>query len=413
MRYDTIIVGGGLGGLVSGIALARKGERVAIITAGRSALHFLSGSLELYSGGYEAIATLVEQHPDHPYNIIGSEDLARYAASTKEMFESAGIPLVGDPLKNHLRLSPTGALRPAWLTMSEYVTFGSRAEIEGQRVLVVGIEGYLDFYPEFVAAGLRRCGAECRVVTVGLDELARLRESATEMRAANISRVLVGGTLEKLARKVREVAADEELVLLPAVFGLESSGPFEQFRELLGRDVRVVATASASVPGVRMQRLLVEEFTRLGGDYILGDRVTDYLSDEGRIVALRTAKHRDEEFSADNFVLSTGSFFSRGLGSSPEGVFESLFGLDVAAAESREEWTARHILDPQLFQRFGVRVDDHLRPTIDGRTIQNLYVVGAVLAGADPVKEGCGAGVVVATALRAAEEILGHRVTPE
>ena len=52
MRYDTLIVGGGLGGLVSGIALARNGQRVAIISAGRSALHFLSGSLELYADGY-------------------------------------------------------------------------------------------------------------------------------------------------------------------------------------------------------------------------------------------------------------------------------------------------------------------------------------------------------------------------
>lgn len=398
---------------MSGIALARKGERVAIITAGRSALHFLSGSLELYSGGYEALPTLVEQHPDHPYNIVGSENLERYAAFTKELFESAGIPLVGDHQKNHLRLSPTGALRPAWLTMSEYVTFGSRSEIEGRRVLVVALEGYLDFYPEFVAAGLRRCGAECRVVTVGLDELARLRESATEMRAANISRVLVDPVLERLADKVKGLVEDEELVLLPAVFGLESSEPFERFRTLLGRDVRLVATASASVPGVRMQRLLVEEFTRLGGDYILGDRVTNFRAEEGRIVALRTVKHRDEEFSADNFVLSSGSFFSRGLGSTPEGIFEPLFGLDVAATESREQWTARHILAPQPFQRFGVSVDDHLRPTIEGCEVSNLYVVGAVLAGADPVKEGCGAGVVVATALRAAEEILGHRVTPD
>ena len=162
-----------------------------------------------------------------------------------------------------------------------------------------------------------------------------------------------------------------------------------------------------------MQRLLVEEFTRLGGDYILGDRVTNFRAEEGRIVALRTVKHRDEEFSADNFVLSSGSFFSRGLGSTPEGIFEPLFGLDVAATESREQWTARHILAPQPFQRFGVSVDDHLRPTIEGCEVSNLYVVGAVLAGADPVKEGCGAGVVVATALRAAEEILGHRVSPD
>jgi glycerol-3-phosphate dehydrogenase subunit B len=85
----------------------------------------------------------------------------------------------------------------------------------------------------------------------------------------------------------------------------------------------------------------------------------------------------------------------------------------VEAPINREEWCAKHILEEQPFQRFGVRCDNKLHPFIEGRAVENLYAVGSVLCGADAVKEGCGAGVVVATALMAAEEILSSRNSAE
>ena len=66
---------------MSGIALARAGQQVAIISAGQSALHFSSGSFELYGGTespLEGIATLPEEHP---YRKLGLERVARYAVA--------------------------------------------------------------------------------------------------------------------------------------------------------------------------------------------------------------------------------------------------------------------------------------------------------------------------------------------
>ena len=76
MKFDTIIIGGGLSGLISGIRLSKQGQRCVIISSGQSALHFSSGSFDLLntlpdgnsvSNPLEAIEELGKQAPAHPH----------------------------------------------------------------------------------------------------------------------------------------------------------------------------------------------------------------------------------------------------------------------------------------------------------------------------------------------------------
>ena len=67
MRFDTIIIGGGLSGLVAGIELVRKGQKCLMVSSGQSALHFFSGSFELCSKDENPLKAIAALDAAHPY----------------------------------------------------------------------------------------------------------------------------------------------------------------------------------------------------------------------------------------------------------------------------------------------------------------------------------------------------------
>ena len=82
MKFDTVIIGGGLAGMACGIRLAEAGKRCAIVSQGQSALHFSSGSFDLLGrlpdgtrveNPIEGIAALERTEPEHPYALIGAK----------------------------------------------------------------------------------------------------------------------------------------------------------------------------------------------------------------------------------------------------------------------------------------------------------------------------------------------------
>ena len=67
MKFDTVIVGGGLAGLLCGLKLTQRGLRCAIVTAVRVPLRFSSGSLDLLGA-----LTFADLPPEHPYRLTGA-----------------------------------------------------------------------------------------------------------------------------------------------------------------------------------------------------------------------------------------------------------------------------------------------------------------------------------------------------
>lgn len=411
MKFDTIIIGGGLSGMTCAIQLAKARQRVAVISAGQSTLHFHSGSFELlgYLEDGSEVADLSDglKHLDkqHPYSRMGADNTLALAQEAKQLLAEAGIATQGDGLRNHYRLTPVGGLKPAWLTVDGFMTADSSKAFPYKNITLIDIEGFLDLPVAFLKDGLEKAGVRCMVKTIHMDEFSERRRSQTEMRASNLAKILSkDGIVQQLAREISRVA-EGEAVLLPSILSPCEKALCEVFHNTAKPVCHFMATLPPSVPGIAIQEQLRKQFCTLGGRFLMGDEAIRADVTDGKVKSIYTAKLADTRLEADNYVLATGSFMSRGLRSNYEGVYEPLFGVDVCSADDRSKWSQDYVFDAQPYMQFGVHTDMMFRATKDGQTISNLYVAGSVLGSHNAVKMADGTGVSMLTALFVAKKI--------
>ena len=406
MRFDTIIIGGGLSGLVAGIDLVRKGQKCLIVSSGQSALHFFSGSFELYGKEENPLKAIAGLDAAHPYSKLGAERVEALAARVKPFFAEIGLNLKGEASANHWRMTPLGVMKRAWLTLDEYASFESAEQMPWKKVCLLNIDGFLDFHTSYIAASLEQKGVETTIASLSAPQFDKLRENPTEMRSTNISKVIIGDFVQTLAAQINEKAVGAEVVLMPAVAGLTGTAEVERLKELVNVPLYFLPTLPPSTPGIRVQMMLKKYFQNQGGVYMLGDSVKEGKFENGKLVSIKTVNHEDTEFVADNFILASGSFFSKGIVASQTGVAEPIFGFDIDADADRGNWFERNMFEAQPYMKFGVASDKKFRAKKDGQTVENVYVAGSVLSGFNAIKEGCGAGVSILTALNVAESIV-------
>lgn len=415
MRMDTVIMGGGLSGLACGISLAKRGQRVTIVASGQSTLLFNGGSMELLghidgkpvTNPLEAMASLPQ---GHPYRKIGADRIAPLADRVKLLFSDSGIDMTGSADANHWRITPMGIAKPAWLTLNDHLRIDDLNHLPAKRLALMCIRGYFDQPNAMLAHGLRDLGFDVDMVEFTTDDITALRRSPSEMRATSLAKRLVSNNaLQRVADQVNDLAGDVDMVLLPSVFGQSDSSDFQALQSMVKKPVRLVSTLPPSVAGMRMMTQLRHYFRMLGGTYLMGDTAMSGTFDGDRLTGITTAKLTDMPLKADNFVLATGSFISRGLKADYERVYEPVLGVDVDADADREQWTQFGVLRPQAYSSYGVATDGNLHCLKQGKPVSNLYAIGSVLSGHDAVKMGDGTGVSLMTAIAAADHIRESR----
>ena len=415
MRMDTVIMGGGLSGLTCGIALAKRGQRVTIIASGQSTLLFNGGSMELLgnidgkpvASPLEAIASLPQ---NHPYNKIGADNIAALAAEAKQLLADAGINMEGDAAANHWRVTPIGVAKPAWLTLSENLRIDSLDQLPARRLALMCIRGFFDEPNGMLAKGLQDMGFEVEKIEFTTEEITKLRRSPSEMRASSLAKRLTShNALQRIAEQINSQAGDADMVLLPSVLGMSEDDSYNTLKDMVKKPLRLVATLPPSVAGSRMQAMLKHYFMMLGGNYLMGDSAVGGEIEGDKLTKISTAKLADMPLRADNYVLATGSFISRGLVADYNRVYEPLLDLDVDADNDREMWTRFGVLEQQAYMGYGVATDERLHCLKNGKPVTNLHAIGSILSGHDAVKAGDGTGVSLLTALAVAHEILDKK----
>ena len=372
MKFDTIIIGGGLSGLTCGIALQEAGRSTAIISTGQNALHFFSGSFE----------SLHEAPPR----------LAR-------LFGEAGIHL---HYREGVRLMPLGTFRPAALSLED-ISFFPDPKI-GSRALIISFKGYHDFFTSFLADGLEKHGVTCRTAWLDLSEREQREQRSGEMRSAQIARTM-DRIWESVTDEIRGLLQGEDLLILPQVFGLQDVTVPGRIRASLPAQVVFVGTLPPSVPGIRTQMLLKRRYRILGGTYLAGDEAIGAHVHERRVHSIVTRNLDNHFLEAGHFVLTSGGFFSKGLKSNPFRIYEPVFGLDVEQTADRSGWYHPEFMHEQPYMACGVKTDAALRALREGEPMQNLYAAGSILGATRP-EFGSAAGLAVRSALAVVDQIL-------
>ncbi len=148
MHYDLIIIGMGLSGLMAAKTAVDLGKRVLILAKGIGSLSLFSNSIDLLDQSSkgeimeENLSLWIRNHPDHPYSKVGLKGIEDSLSSFLSLFPP---PYSFKALNERNSFIPTagGTLRPTYLlpeTMTEGVSFNNG------KTLIVGIEGYKDFF---------------------------------------------------------------------------------------------------------------------------------------------------------------------------------------------------------------------------------------------------------------------------
>lgn len=417
---DVIVIGAGYAGLTAAWQLAKHGKSVDVVSKGWGTPYWSSGCLDIL--GYEPPAyqkpvanplefleKLTSSNPEHPYSLAGLAAIDTATRSFRELCQQSNYPFEGSVEENIFLPTALGSLRPSCLvpaTMS-----AGNAAIKTP-MLIVGFDGYCDFYPGLISENLIAQGLLVKSLSLDLPSL-RKRKFLSGMVLARMfdDEEFRQDVIDALKPKLGNIGR----IGFPAVLGLNHSiNALEHLQSALGAPVFEISGLPPSIPGIRLHNILVSAIEHNHGTIYNGMSVISAALDGDKVQTIKSeAASRRKEHHAKAYILATGGVLGGGSTADIDGYAqESIFNLAMSNNDKDTLRLQKHFLDHAGHPIFkvGVKVDPLLRPISakDGNACSNLYVVGDSLGNCDPVRERSLEGIALTTGFRAAEIISGE-----
>ena len=418
---DVLVIGMGLSGLSAAWRASQRGKRVKVIAMGGGALFWHTGCIDVL--GYQpgapdqrvdspakAIQALATTSPQHPYTLFGISQLETAIADFLELCTSHTLPYQGSLDRNWLLPSSVGAFRPTCLAPVSMTAGDAHLQ---DPMLILGIKGFPDFYPHWIAANLSAQGIPSQAAILELPSLAS--------KTFITSRVLAEGfdqpqmveemiqVLQNMLRRQPGLAAPR--VGFPAVLGLKNhQRVMQRLQQALSVEIFEIPTLPPSIPGMRLHRMLVHAIQLKGGRVFDGMQViAAELTDDRNVARVWSeAAARSKPHQAAEYILATGGLLGGGFTASyQDGLQEQIFNLPVQALQDRNEWFQSQFLSeqPHPIYSSGVQVDQDLHP-VNGESqkiIKNLRITGSNLSGGDFIRQRSLDGVALLSGYLAGE----------
>lgn len=425
MNYDCLIIGGGLAALTCGIACAKSGMRTGIISGGMNALHFSSGSIDLWGYNedrsivyrpFEKIEEIIKTNPHHPYSKCGISTIHEALEFFQREVALGGLQLYNNGDSNHFHVSTLGTIKPTYLSQRSVFNEEIKEAFKLRpKIALLSFAGFRDFYPKLAAENLQKSSLfkHLEIITgeVVLPIQSKTPRNPHEFRSIDIARIFDSERyIANIAQQIKKAASNAIFAGMPAFIGITNYNKiYQRLRELTGLFVYEIPTLPPSILGMRLDDALKRRFAEVGGEFIAGDRIIGGEIVDRTLRYVYTENHPSTHIRARYYLLATGSFFSGGLKSAFNEMREPIFNLKLYCDHNRTRWYSPNFLatEGHPFLEYGVETDENLHPFLeDGTVVHNLFCAGAILAHYRPITDGCGGGVAISTAYAAAKKII-------
>jgi glycerol-3-phosphate dehydrogenase subunit B len=423
MRYDVLVVGAGLSGLMAAKTAAESGLRTALLGKGMGAIQVLPGGMDLLGYYPEDAATaqhdvrlalrrLIQERPDHPYARVGEQDIDHALRSFCDLFPTHGYHYTGRWDKNIMLPTGMGTMRPSCLVPSTMI---AGRKILSESTLLIGFLEFADFFSPYAARNLAHQGGEkgprVRGESIALSDTGR----KGPYKAATLASLFEDAVFrKKMASSIDKLRREERLIGFPAVMGLAGAETVRADLEAsLGAEVFELPILPPSIPGIRLFEILKGRLRSAGVAMHLGFEVVSGIRRSGRCqgVVLKTPSG-ERRFEADWFVLATGGLLGGGLRVKNGRIIEPLFDLPVGQPEEKDGWFREALFSSggHAIHQVGIMTNNRLNPVDHGGRVlvDNLFVVGSILAHHDAWREQSGSGVAVTTGYKAIRNLVAR-----